>query len=229
MFAIITYMTRLGDIASSFQGLALAGRGAGLRRGDWPVRIAESGDIQDDRWLALDKLREIDLVRSRRTERHLLRPYDMLVTARSGSIQLAMAPPNVFETVAGVTLLVIRARDTNAGLAHYLWYYLTSSFGRRELVKRMTVNATITSLAASAIRDIEIPLPTPHQLKIVTNLVEASEQAYTAAVEAARLRRDTVRDSVIGDIVSGNNRRRPFGGNHAADQPGVAEQAVAGR
>ena len=71
-----------------------------------------------------------------------------------------MAPPNVFETVAGVTLLVIRARDTNAGLAHYLWYYLTSSFGRRELVKRMTVNATITSLAASAIRDIEIPLPT---------------------------------------------------------------------
>ena len=221
-------MIRLGDIASGFQGLALAGRGAGLRRGGWPVRIAESGDIQDDGWLALDKLREIHLVRGRRTERHLLQPYDMLVTARSGSVQLAMAPPNVFETVAGVTLLVIRARDTDAGMAHYLWYYLTSSFGRRELVKRMTVNATITSLAASAIRDIEIPLPTPHQLKIVTNLVEASEQAYTAAVEAARLRRETVRDSVIGDIVSGNNRRRPFGGNHAADQPGVAEQAVAG-
>ena len=193
------------------------------------MRIAESSDIQDDRWLALDKLREINLVRGRRTERHLLQPYDMLVTARSGSVQLAMAPRNVFETVAGVTLLVVRPKRPESGMAHYLWYYLTSSFGRRELVKRMTVNATITSLAASAIRHIELPLPTPQQLRIVANLVEASEQAYTAAVEAARLRRETVRDSVIGDIVSGNNRRRLSGGNNAADQPGTAEQAVASR
>ena len=221
-------MTRLRDIASASQGLPLAGRGAGARRGDWTVRIAESGDVQDDGWLDLNGLREIDLVHGRRTERHLLKPFDIVVTARSGSVQLAMAPPSVFETVAGVTLLVIRARDVDAGMAHYLWYYLTSFFGRRELVKRMTVNATISSLAASAIRNIEVPLPTPQQLKILANLVEASEQAYTAAVQAARLRRETVRNSVIGDIVSGNKRHRPSGGKHAADQPGTAEQAVAG-
>ena len=193
------------------------------------MRIAESGDVQDDGWLALDGLRLIELVRSRRTERHLLQPFDILVTARAGAVQLAMTPPNVSETVAGVTLLVLRARDVEGGMGHYLWYYLTSPFGRGELVKRMTVNATITSLAASAISDIEIPLPTPQQLDLIAELVEASEQAYTAAVKAARLRREMVRDSVIGDIVASSKRHRPSGGKHAADQPGTAEQAVAGR
>ena len=130
------------------------------------MRIAESGDVQDDGWVALDGLRLVDLVRSRRTERHLLQPFDILVTARAGSVQLAMTRPNVSETVAGVTLLVVRARDTEGGMAHYLWYYLISAFGRRDLVKRMTVNATLTSLAASSIRDIEVPLPTPRQLEL---------------------------------------------------------------
>ena len=115
-----------------------------------------------------------------------------------------MAPRSVSETVAGVALLVVRARDAAGGMAHCLWYYLTSVFGRRELVKRMTVNATITSLAASAISDIEAPLPTPRQLELVASLVEASEEAYTSAVQVARLRREMMRNSVIGEIVSNN-------------------------
>ena len=196
-------MTRLSEIASSFQGLALAGRGAGVRRGDWYVRLAESGDIQDDGWLDLDDLRQVELVRSSRTVRHLVQPYDILVKARAGSVGLALAPPDVADTVAGVTLLVVRATASNSGMAHFLWYYLTSAYGRRELVKRLTVNATITSLAASAIRDIEVALPTPQQLELVAGLVEASEEAYTSAVRVARLRRETIRDAVIGEIVSG--------------------------
>ena len=79
-------MIRLLDIASAFQGLALAERRAGARQGDWPVQISESGDVQDDGWLDLDRLRQIDLVRGRRTERHLLQPLDILVTARAGSV-----------------------------------------------------------------------------------------------------------------------------------------------
>ena len=221
-------MTRINGIANVFQGLARAGRGAGNRTGQWSLPLAESGDIKDDGWLNLHGLREVELVRSSRTERHLLEPFDILVTARAGSVQLALVPPGVSETVAGVTLLVIRTRNPEAGMAHYLWYYLTSSFGRRELVKRTTVNATISSLTASAVGEIEVPLPTPQQLRAITDLVEASEQAYTAAVEAARLRREMVRDSVIGEIVPSTKGRRTSGGKHAADQPGTPEQAVAG-
>ena len=185
------------------------------------MRIAESGAVQYDGWLTLDGLRYIGLVRSRSTERHLLQPFDILITARAGSVQLAMTPPSVSETVAGAALLVVWARDAEGGMAHYLWYYLASAFGRRELVKRMTVNATITSLAANSIWDIEVPMPTPRQLELVASLVEASEEASTSAVRVTRLRRETMRDSVIGQIVSGDPCDCPSEDNHAPDQPGL--------
>jgi hypothetical protein len=173
-----------------------------MRRGQWNLRIADSSDIQEDGWLNLKGLRKIELVQSSRTERYLLRPFDVLVTARTGSVQLALVPPQVSRTVAGVTLLVIRAREPGSGIRHYLWYFLTSAYGRSQLVKRLTVNATITTLSASALAEVEVPPPSPRQLDLVVRLVEESEAAYASAVQAAKLRRETIRDSVIHEIVA---------------------------
>ena len=89
-------------------------------------------------------------------------------------------------------------------MGHYLWYFLTSTYGRGQLVKRLTVNATITSLSASALAEVEVPMPSPRQLDMVVRLVEASEEAYNSAVQAAKLRRETIRDSVIHEIVAGS-------------------------
>ena len=176
----------------------------GTRRGDWLLRVVESGDIREDGWLNLRALREIELVPSPRTERHLLRPFDVLITARTGSVQLALVPPQVSRTVAGVTLLVVRAREPESGIGHYLWYFLTSVYGRSQLVKRLTVNATITTLSASALAEVEVPPQSPRQLDLVVRLVEESEAAYASAVQAAKLRRETIRDSVIHEIVAGS-------------------------
>ena len=173
-----------------------------MRRGQWSLRLAESGDIQDDGWLNLEGLRKIELVQSSRTERYLLRPFDVLITARTGSVQLALVPPQVSRTVAGVTLLVVRAREPESGIGHYLWYFLTSVYGRSQLVKRLTVNATITTLTSSALAEVEVPPPSPRQLDLVVRLVEESEAAYASAVKAAKLRRETIRDSVIQEIVA---------------------------
>ena len=87
-----------------------SGAGAGARPGDWMLRIVESGDVRGDGWLDLGGLREVGVVQGIRTERHLLRPFDVLVTARAGSVQVALVPPDVSRTVAGVTLLVARAK-----------------------------------------------------------------------------------------------------------------------
>ena len=65
------------------------------------LRIVESGDIRDDGWLDLDGLNELGLIHGVRTERHLLRPFDLLVTARTASTQVALVPPEVSRTVAG--------------------------------------------------------------------------------------------------------------------------------
>ena len=182
------------------QGLARAGRGAGARPGEWMLRIVESGDVRDDGWLDLGGLREIGVVRGRRTERHLLRPYDVLVTARAGAVQVVLVPPDVSRTVAGVTMLVVRPRHPESGMGHWLWYFLTSAHGRAQLAKRITVSATLKSLSARNLGEVEVPVPSPRDLDTIARLVEASESAYTAAVKAARLRRDALRDSLVKEI-----------------------------
>lgn len=192
----------LADFANIFQGLARAGRGAGARGGSWMLRVVESSDLTDNGWLRLDGLQEIGVVQSVRTERHLLKPYDVLVTARSRTVHVALMPPNVSKTVAGITLLVVRPKDTASGMGHWLWYYLTSSHGQSQLAKLMNVTATITSLSARNLGEIQIPVPSDRELNTIAQLVEASEASYKATVEAARIRRDTLRDSLIQHIGS---------------------------
>ena len=193
-------MIPVAELAEVYQGLVRSGRGAGARPGDWALRIVESGDVRDDGWLRLDGLREVGVVQDVRTERHLLRPFDVLVTARSGSIQAALVPPDVSRTVAGVTLLVVRPRHPETGMGHWLWYFLTSAHGRVQIAKRLTVNATITSLSATSLGEVEVPVPSDRELDVVARLVEASEAAYASAVEAARLRREILRDALIAEL-----------------------------
>ena len=193
-------MLLLAETADVYQGLARGGRGAGARPGGWMLRIVESGDVRGDGWLDLVGLREVGVVQSVRTERHLLHPFDVLVTARTGSIQVALVPSGVSRTVAGVTLLVVRPRHPASGMGHWLWYFLTSTHGRAQLAKQMTVSATVTSLSARSLGEIEVPVPSPRDLDLVARLVEASEAAYNSIVEAARLRREALRDAVIHEI-----------------------------
>ena len=193
-------MTSIQDIADVYQGLARAGRGAGARRGEWVLRVVESGDLRDSGWLDLEGLQEIGVVRGVRTERHLLRPFDVLVTARSGAVQVALVPPEVSRTVAGVTLLVVRPREPESGMGHWLWYFLTSAQGRAQIASRMTVTATLKSLSARSLGEVEAPIPSVRELDAVARLVEASEAAYNSAVEAARLRRETLRDALVHQI-----------------------------
>ena len=193
-------MSLLLGLAEIYQGLARAGRGAGVRHGEWMLRLVESGDVNEDGWLKLDGLREVGVVRGVRTERHLLRPYDVLVTARSGSIHSVLVPPEVSRIVAGVTLLVVRPKQPELGMGHWLWYFLTSTYGCAQIEKRLTVSSTVTSLSASSLGEIEVPRPSQRELNLVARLVEASESAYNSAVEAARIRREAIRDSVIQEI-----------------------------
>ena len=148
--------------------------------------------MHDDGWLGTDGLREIGVAQGVRTERHLLRPFDVLVTARSGSVQVALVPPGVSRSVAGITLLVTRPREPESGMGHWRWHFLTSASGREQLARRVTVTATLRSLSAKSLGEIEVPVPSARELDAVARLVESSE--------AARLRRETLRDAVVHEI-----------------------------
>ena len=196
--------SRVGDFANVSQGIAVSGRGAGARPGAWEVRLAESSDILDDR-LGLDGLKTISIQHNPRTERHLLRPYDVLVTGRSRATKVALVPPAVSRTVASVTLLVIRPRLPESGISHWLWYFLTSSIGRSAVERQIRPGMMIPTLPASSLAEVDVPLPADADLDRLAELTEASELAYQASVRAARMRREQLRDSLIQEI-AGNLR-----------------------
>ena len=191
----------LMDVADVSQGLALAGRGAGAREGNWMLRIAEGGDIGGEGWLEIEDLKEVGVVQSLRTERHLLRPFDVLVTARTGRTQVALVPPHVSRTVAGVTLLVARPRQPESGMGHWLYYFLASAYGQVQLAKRMAVNATSLSLSAQSLGEVEVPMPSLPRLNLMARLIESSEAAYDSEVQAAWLRREVLRNAIVQDTL----------------------------
>lgn len=192
-------MVRISTLAQITQGLAMSGRGAGTRAGDWRLRIANSGDV-DTGWLATDGLREVRVEQNPRTERHLLRPYDILVAARGGEGRAALVPPGISRTVAGVTLLVVRPHDPGLGMGHYLWYFLNSAHGEAQ-IKRATRGTSVPLLTAGSMAEIMVPIPSIRKLDLFARLVEASEEAYASAVYAARLRREGLRDALMREVI----------------------------
>lgn len=203
----------LRELVSVTQGLSTSGPGAGAKPGDWVVQMVDSADIQDDR-LLLEGLRDVAIQRNVRTEKHLLRPYDVLVTARSTTIKCALVPPAVSRTVAGATLLVIRPFEPETGIGHYVWYFFTSAYGRAQIAGRLNTSSTIASLSARSLEEIMVPLADARHLHRLTSLIEESERAYAAGLEAVQQRRTVVRDHIINSLRLGASTR---GAIHAID------------
>lgn len=202
------------EIADVRQGLALAGRGAGAQRGDWRVRVVDSADILDDQ-LSVRELREIGLRQGVRTAAHLLEPFDLVVAARSRAAKVALVPPGVHRTVAAVTLLVVRTPDPGTGLAHYLWYYLTSTLGRADVAARFTATS-LPSLSARALGEVPVVVPPAPELLRIADLAEAAAASRRAALEAVRVRHDVIRDAVVA--AAGGAAQQKEGGHAAHDR-----------
>ena len=199
---IAPMVLQISNIAHVTQGLSTFGRGAGVRPGEWKLRMVENSDVGDSCWVGLDGLKEIQVELNQRTERHLLRPYDVLVTARGDCVGAALVPWDVERMVASVTLLVVRTHRPEFGMGHYLWYFLTSSQGQAQLQRQLTVSPSVTSLSASNLSEVKLSVPSEQKLSQIAKLVEASENAYAATLKAARIGRAAIRDSIIGEVQS---------------------------
>lgn len=193
----MTQLLTLSEIATVAQGLVTSGQGAGARAGDWVVQEVSLRNIEADR-IELASLGTLAIEFNRRTERHLLQPYDVLVTARSTVVKAALVPPSLTRAVANSTLSVVRPREPELGV--FLWWFFTSRHGRAQLQARM-VGSTVMLLRAGALMDVEVPVPDRAALRQIVNLVEASERAYEAALRAAEIRHETVRDHLINDLL----------------------------
>lgn len=197
---------RIADIAEVRQGLSRHGRSVGARAGDARVCLVNGSNIQDGQIDAAG-LETILIHESDFTAKHLLQPYDVVVTGKSTAVKAAYIPPGIGRAVANSTLLVVRPHDADMGL--YLWWFLTSREGRRTAESRMVAGVTLSSLLPSALAAVEVALPSASRLRLFAQLIEASEQAYRAGTEAAKIRRNAVRDHLIRELLEPPTGRVP--------------------
>lgn len=170
------------------------------------LSLVESRNLRGGR-LDLDGLRRVGVVRNAWSERHLLRPHDVLVTARAESVRVALTPPGVSRTAAGATVLVVRAGDPGSGLAHWLRLYLGSGVGRARILRRMTTGVATPLLTAAALGEVETPVPSARRLRTIPALVETLEAAREAEVRAS-LGREALVDALVADL-GGPDRKDP--------------------
>jgi hypothetical protein len=191
--------TPLGQIAEIRTGPSRSGRSAAGRPGDLTVALISGSDIGDDRLAA--PLPEAVIPRNELTEKHLLSPYDVVVTGKSTSVKAAYVPPELTPSIANSTLVVVHPHDADLGI--FLWWFLTSPQGRKELESRMMGSATIASLPPAAVSRMEVPVPDRRRLRQLTEMIEASERAYWSAREAAEQRRTALRAALVHELTNG--------------------------
>ena len=188
---------RIRDLATVMQGPSRSGRAIGSRAGAWVVSLVSGNNIEDDR-IVVESLDAIMIQRSQGTEHHLLRPYDVVVTAKSTSLKAALVPPEIGVAIPNSTMLAIRPYDADVGL--WLWWFLTSRRGRAQAEALMVASATLFSLSPRALAELEVPVPPSSQIRLYGQLIQASELAHQTAVEAAELRRNDLREYVISRL-----------------------------
>src|SRR5438552_13502679 len=94
----------LRGIADVRTGPSRSGRSAAGRPGDLTVALISGSDIGDDRLAT--PLPQAVIPRNELTEKHLLSPYDVVVTGKSTAVKAAYVPPELGPAIANSTLLV---------------------------------------------------------------------------------------------------------------------------
>lgn len=189
----------LGEVADVRTGPSRSGRSAAGKPGDLTVALISGSDIEDDRLSC--PLPAVSIPKNELTEKHLLSAYDVVVTGKSTSVKAAYLPPELGPAIANSTLVVVHPHDPDLGV--FLWWFLTSPQGRRELESRMMGSATIASLPPAAVSRVEVPVPDRGHLRQLTEMIEASERAYWAARDAAEQRRTALRAALVHELANG--------------------------
>jgi hypothetical protein len=190
-------LSKVKDIATVTQGLSRSGRSSGARPGDTTVAVVSGNNIQDDR-IVMQDLEHVALDLDRVGKKHLLQPYDLVMTGKSTVVKAAYVPVDMPRAVANSTMLVIRPADADFGL--YLWWFVTSSRGRQLAGSLMVRGSALSTISPRAVGEMEVPLPSRAELRLLARLIEESERAYWAGRTAADLRRVAVRENIIGAL-----------------------------
>jgi restriction endonuclease S subunit len=185
---------RLGDIAHIYVGLP-------TKESD-TRQVGRSGNVLTVRALTgididANALSIVDFD-GRDVKRYRVAAGDVLLSSRSTSLKIAIVPREFDEVIINATLLGVRCLPTLEPLLLIAWLNHPEGQAALESVSQSaTVQMNITMAGLSK---LEVPVPPMDEQKRIVELLEAADEAYTAAIKAAEDRRRLARQIVIAQL-----------------------------
>lgn len=173
---------QLQEIADISLGITLRGSDASRHNPNGTHQLIRIGDLSEDGALAVKEPNLLKLD-SENAHRFSLKKGDVLLAAR-GSRLTACVHQGQFPAVAGGQFLVIRPHEA-ALLPEYLHWFLNLST-TQEMMAARARGSYVRSLPASALGELEIPLP------------PLSRQRAIAGLHALRLREKELMSQLAG-------------------------------
>jgi hypothetical protein len=176
----------LGEVAEIFLGVNLSRtRGVSARH---RVPILQVKDVAEGLLSPRAALDQVDFCDDPRHARALLRPGDVIITARGIVSKCAL----VTEQNAGVlpTSNVIVIRPTATRLRPELILALLRHPRTKALLAREVAGVAVPTLRVASIARLRVHVPPLEEQRDLARLVELAEFQYETAMRASRLRRD---------------------------------------
>lgn len=129
-------------------------------------------------------------------ERYRLQADDLLIPARSTSVQTALVPQHLDGAVFNATLIRIRCNRDQVAPA-LLKAYLDHPDGRAQVEGVSQSGTHQMNVTVTALGEIEIPIPPITQQATLVATLNQADRAYTTSIEAARRRRILSQDIIV--------------------------------
>lgn len=187
-------MKQLGEVAEIFVGVPT--RGGDLtptgRSGNMlTVRALTGTGINPDEILSLN-------IPEHEFGRYRIQAGDVLVSARSTSLRSAIVPKELAGNLINATILGIRTLPKLEPRLLVAW--LEHPEGRAALESVAQSGTAQMNITVAAISKIMVPVPPLPAQRQMAKILEAADEAYHAATQAAEDRRRIARQVVVAQL-----------------------------
>lgn len=160
------------------------------------AKVINIRDIQDDALCNPEDLATIPIQSGESFRRFEVQPSDVLLTARS-TLKVAIVGKGHTGALATANLIVVRPGPVLA--APLLFAFLRNPATRQKL-EQLKTGTTVSSINVAVVSELLINIPTLDQQAKLTKLAQASEEASTALLQAATLRRKIAQEILAQEL-----------------------------
>ncbi len=185
---------QLGDIATIFVGMPTKQsqlNDYGPAGNVLTVRALEEFGID------VTQLVRVDL-KSRDVDKYKARANDLVLTARSTSLRMAIVPEKMDGIVLNSTLVAIRSLPVLE--PRLLAAYLKHPAGQAALEAVAQSGSLQLNFTVQAVSKLTVPVPPMETQRRMVEILEAADAAYESAGTAARLRHQLANEIVVDHL-----------------------------